>query len=341
MSRRRRIGRPAPKQPSQAPPAIASRPRVDRRWLGRLGPAALLCALVLIGYWPAVHGGFIWDDSVLLSDNAMIKAPDGLYRFWFTTEAHDYWPLTSTTFWAEWRLWGMDPTGYHVTNLALHALEALLLWAILLKLRVGGAYLAALVFAVHPVNVESVAWIAQRKNLLALLFLLLTTLFFLKADTDDEGRGPRPRFGPGGRWYWLSLTAFLLALLAKGSVATAPVLLLLLIWWRKRRVTTGDLVRIVPFAAIAAVLVVVNIWFQTHGNTEPIRAASLGERLLGAGAVPWFYLSKALLPVQLAFVYPQWHVEIGNASCGGFRFSARSACPSCSYGSAGPGVGPS
>jgi len=312
MSRRRRARKSAGSPPEAIPVASAGSPAARRVRLGRLGLAALLCGAVLFGYLPAVHGGFIWDDSVLVTDNPMIKAADGLYRFWFTTEAHDYWPLTSTTFWVEWRLWGSSPTGYHVTNLVLHAIEALLLWAILLKLRVGGAYLAALVFAIHPVNVESVAWIAQRKNLVAMLFLLLATLSFLKTDADQEGHGRRPRFGLGDRWYWLSLAMFLLALLAKGSVATAPVLLLLLVWWRRRRVTTWDLVRVVPFAAIAAALVLVNIWFQTHGGAVPIRTASLGERLLGAGAVPWFYLSKALLPVHLAFVYPQWHVEVGN-----------------------------
>ena len=281
-------------------------------WLGRLGLAALLCGAVWLGYLPALHGGFIFDDQVLLTDSPLIKASDGLYRLWFTTEAPDYWPLTSTTFWVEWRLWGPNPTGYHVTNVALHAIEALLLWAILRKLRMGGAYLAALVFAVHPVNVESVAWIAQRKNLVAMLFFLLATLLYLEADAG-EARIRRRLDRPGvSRWYWLSLAMFLLALLAKGSVATLPILLPLLAWWQRRRVSARDLVRAAPFAAIAAALVLVNIWFQTHGGAEPIRTASLGERLLGAGAVVWFYLSKALLPVHLAFVYPQWHVEVVN-----------------------------
>jgi protein O-mannosyl-transferase len=160
--------------------------------------------------------------------------------------------------------------------------------------------------------VESVAWIAQRKNLVAMLFLLPATLFFLKADTDPAPGGGRLELGRAHRWYWLSLAMFLLALLGKGSVATFPAMLLLLVWWRKRQVSARDLTRVAPFAAMAAALILVNIWFQTHGGTEPIRTASLGERLLGAGAVPWFYLSKAVLPVHLAFVYPQWHVEVGN-----------------------------
>jgi tetratricopeptide (TPR) repeat protein len=277
-----------------------------------VGLAALLCGAVVFSYLPALHGGFIWDDHVLLTESPLIKASDGLYRFWLTTEAPDYWPLTSTTLWVEWRLWGLDPTGYHVTNLALHVIEALLVWAILLSLRIPGAYLAALVFAVHPVNVESVAWIAQRKNLVAMLFFLLATLFYLEDDVGEEG-GRRPLDRPGpSRWYWLSLAIFVLALLGKGSVATLPLVLLLTAWWRRRRVTARDLVRIAPFAATAASLVLVNIWFQTHGSPEAIRSAGLGERLLGAGAVVWFYLSKTLLPVHLAFVYPQWHIEMAS-----------------------------
>jgi tetratricopeptide (TPR) repeat protein len=311
MSRRRKARKPDPPQPGARPAAAPSRPS-RRVWLRRLGLSAVLCGVILLGYLPALHGGFIWDDQVLLTDSPLVKAADGLYRFWFTTEAHDYWPLTSTTFWLEWRLWGREPTGYHVTNLVLHATEALLLWAILSKLRLGGAYLAALVFAVHPVNVESVAWIAQRKNLVALLFFLLATLLFLEADAGEEGEGRR-RAGRGpGRWYWLSLAAFVLALLGKGSVAILPLVLLLLAWWQRRRVTARDLVRVAPFAVVAVALVLVNIWFQTHGGSEPIRTATLGQRLLGAGAVVWFYLSKALLPVNLAFVYPQWHVEVGH-----------------------------
>ena len=278
----------------------------------RLGLAALVCGVVLFGYLPALHGGFIWDDQVLLTDSPLIKASDGLYRLWFTTEAPDYWPLTSTTFWVEWRLWGMNPTGYHVTNMALHAIEALLLWAVLLRLRIGGAYLAALVFAVHPVNVESVAWIAQRKNLVGMLFFLLAILFYLEADREGEGGRRRPDLAGVSRWYWLSLGMFLLALLGKGSVATLPVVLLLLAWWQRRQVTARDLAWVAPFAAIAAALVLVNIWFQTHGGAAPIRTASFVERLLGAGAVVWFYLWKALLPVDLAFIYPQWHIEVGN-----------------------------
>ncbi len=224
---------------------------------------------------------------------------------WFSTEPFDYWPLTNSSFWLEWRLWGMNPVGYHVTNVVLHIAAALLIWLILNSLAIPGAYLAAILFVVHPVNVESVAWIAQRKNTLSMLFFMLSILCYLRGcqpqrTADHESRTTR--------WYWLSLLAFLLAMLSKGSVAILPVLLLGIIWWRCRRITIADCLQLAPFLLIAVVLTGVNIWFQTHGS-EPIRSASFPERLAGAGAILWFYLSKSLLPVNLIFVYPQWHLD--------------------------------
>jgi len=309
MSRRRRdrpsrAPSPAGVVPAPAPPAGAkgSAPRSDRRRI--IASAALLVALVLAAYWPAMRGGFIWDDKGLVSESPLVHAEDGLRRFWTTAEAPDYWPMTSTTFWLEWRLWGADPTGYHVTNVVLHVAEALLVWLLLARLGAGGAFLAALVFAVHPVNVESVAWIAQRKNLVALLFLLPSVLLYLESDERDRaGAAGRARRG-----YWLSLALFALAMLGKGSVATLPGILLLLVWWRHGSLGRRDLARVAPFAVVAFVLVLVNVWFQTRG-TGPLRDASLVERALGAGAVVWFYLSKALVPVGLSFVYPQWSIS--------------------------------
>jgi len=301
---RRSRRQPAPRPAAAAGPATGAAAPGPRR----LALAALLCVLTALCYLPALHGGFIWDDRVLLTENAMVRAQDGLYRFWLTTQAYDYWPLTATTFWVEWRLWGTDPTGYHATNLALHALEALLLWALLARLRVPGAYLAALLFAVHPVNVESVAWIAQRKNLVALLFLEIAVLLYLRSDPDPSAE----KVDLANRWYWLSAAAFVLAMLGKGSAAVLPLILLLVAWWRRGRLARRDVLRVLPFFPIAAGLVAVNVWFQVHG-AGTVREASPIQRLLGAGAVVWFYLSKALLPLRLSFIYPQWHIDARDA----------------------------
>ena len=270
----------------------------------RIGLAALLVAVGLAVYLPSLRNGFVWDDDSFLTKNALIKAPDGLARFWFTTQATDYWPVTSTSLWLEWRLWGLHPAGYHVTNLALHLAEVLLLWSILRRLRIPGAYLAALLFAVHPVNVETVAWIAQRKNLMAMLFYLLSVFWFLRTGWVAP---------PARKWglaYFLSLLAFLLALLSKGSVAPLPLVLLGVIAWQ-RRPQWRDLAGLAPFFAVAAILVGVNVWFQTHGTHEVIRQVDGAQRLLGAAAALAFYLSKAVAPVGLIFVYPQWHVDAG------------------------------
>ncbi len=293
-----------------------------------------------LGYLPSLSGNFILDDDMLLTDNSLIEAADGLYRFWCTTEVLDYWPVTNTTLWIEWRLWGMNSTGYRATNLILHIIDSLLIWIILRKLSIPGAFFAAMIFAVHPVNVESVAWIAQRKNLMAMLFFLMSILCYLRQfSLNCSDNAQRSRHSPCadpahgvrglliGRWYWLSLAAFVLAMLSKGSVAVLPLLLLGIIWWRRTgtvpifapakmglspSVSRWDLLRTAPFFLVAVVLAGVNVWFQTHGAGNEIRIASFAQRLLGAGGVVWFYLYKALLPLSLVFVYPQWNIQADN-----------------------------
>ncbi len=277
----------------------------------------MISALSLLIYWPALQGGFVIDDDVLLTESELVHAPDGLYKFWFTTEPIDYWPITNSSFWLEWRLWGAHPTGYHVTNLILFIADALLVWAVLHVLKIPYAFVAAILFVVHPVNVESVAWIAQRKNVLSLFFFLLSLLCYLWSDstlfTSKKAltrKSPSPEKTMG--WYLLSLLSFVFAMLCKGSVATLPLLLILIAWWRRGHLIQRDFVRTIPFFAVAALLTVVNIWFRGHGPMQSLRDITFLERLLGAAAVVWFYLGKAILPIQLSFVYPQWHISSGK-----------------------------
>jgi tetratricopeptide (TPR) repeat protein len=281
--------------------ALLSFPSRHRAWA-----AALLVGLVLAAYAPVLHNGLVWDDDSSVTQNHFIQAPDGLRSFWFTTRTPDYWPVTASVLWLEWRLWGSSPAGYHAVSLGLHALAVLLLWDILRRRRVPGAYFAALLFAVHPVNVESVAWIAQRKNLLGMVFFLLSILAYLRTRPEE----PQPRPG-SGRWYALSLGAFLLAMLSKGSVAPLPVVLFGVIAWH-RRPGARDVARLAPFFLVALGLAGVDAWFQTHGTGEVIRQAGAIDRLLGAAAAVWFYLYKALLPLRLLFVYPQWQIRAAD-----------------------------
>ncbi len=147
-----------------------------------LGGAVLITIVAFVVYFPALRGGFIMDDDILLSDNTLVRAPDGLHRIWLTTEPFEYYPISYSSLWFEWRLWGKNPIGYRVTNLVLHVAGGLLIWLVLWKLSIPGAYLAALIFVVHPVNVESVAWIAQRRNVLAIVFALLSAFGFIRAE---------------------------------------------------------------------------------------------------------------------------------------------------------------
>ncbi len=271
--------------------------RIGTDWLTL---AKLLVGLTVIAYLPALHDGFVFDDGPLIIMNRLVRAHDGLYRFWFTTEASDYYPLTGTLWWLQWRAFGYQAIGYHAVNILLHAANAILVWLILLRLKVPGAWLAGAIFAVHPVNVATVAWMSEQKSTLSMLFSAVAILLYLRFYEDGRWR-----------WYGFSLTAFLLALLSKTAVVMLPLVLLGCVWWMRGRLRSKDWLCSVPFFVLSLALGLVTVWFQHHRALQGhlVRSDGFPARLAAAGWVPWFYLYKALLPINLTLMYPKWSID--------------------------------
>jgi len=277
-------------------------------------PSTLLKAalIILAGAWiyaPAMHGGWIWDDAAEISQNPVVRDPQGLAKIWVSPVTPDFFPLKTTLQWLLWRRWGANPTPYHFLTLGLHLFSALLFWRLLQKLGLRFAWLGGLLFVVHPLVVESVAWIAELKNTLSLAFLLPAMLAYLEFE-DACARNDKiksTRFG----YYLLSLLLFLLAALSKSSVVMFPFALLLYAWWRRGRIGRKDWIAALPFFAVSLVLGLITVSFQQHRALASwsIPLGGLDSRIAGAGVALAFYFWKSVLPLHLLLMYPQWSVN--------------------------------
>lgn len=278
----------------------------DRRLKNVLIQAAVI---VLAGLWiysPAYHGDWLWDDDVLLTQNATVQSGTltGLLKLWFNPDGIDYFPLSYSLMWLQWQFFGPSPTGYHITTILLHIASGLLLWTLLEKMRIPGGWAAAVLFTIHPVCVESVAWVSETKNTLSLVFFLASCIFWVAQ--DDAQPGPARERG-----YFASLAFFLLAMFAKTSVVAMPVLTLLYAWWKRGRLTMHDTIRAAPMFLVSLVLGLITIQYQ-HGRAiglEELPVGGIASRIAVAGMAILFYLATIVWPVNLLPIYPRWEVD--------------------------------
>jgi len=267
----------------------------------------LLIALVFIAYAPVFGAGFVWDDESHLTQNPCIVGPLGLKEIWTSTRAV-YYPLVLTTFWVLHKFVGLSPLPYHILNVLMHAGSALLLWRLLRQLGVRGAWLGAALWALHPVMVQSVAWVTELKNNQSCLFYLLSIFCFLNWEEQSQTwKSPIK----SALLFSLSLVCFVLATLSKPSVVMLPVVLALCIWWRRGLIGWKDAVPLAPFLLISAFASGWTIWEQKfHASAVgPEWAQTWPERLIIAGRAIWFYLGKLAWPHPLIFIYPRWEIH--------------------------------
>ncbi len=264
----------------------------------------VLFLAVVVAYIPAYFAGFIWDDAVVATENPAFFSTNALLRIW-TTKAADLCPLTVTTFWVEHGLWSENPAPYHVITVLLHAAGAVVLWRVLERLRIPGAWLGATLWALHPVQVASVAWIAEMKNTQSGLFYLLAILFFLRS-LDVRTRTKQ-------RDYGLTLLFTALAMASKSSTIILPLVLALCAWWTEGRCKWRTIASLWPVVVMAILPVLLTLWTQQPTKPEDLQwTRSFLDRLAASGDVVWFYLSKLIFPYPLMMIYPRWQVDASD-----------------------------
>jgi len=280
--------------------------------------ASLFFALVFASYLPALRAGFIWDDDDYVTNNSALHSVSGLKRIWLQIGATDqYYPLVFTTFWIEHQLWGNQPLFYHLNNIILHIAAAFVLFLILRRLQIPCAWFAAALFAVHPIQVESVAWITERKNVLSAFFYMLAIYSCIPMIKDEKNRITQRR-------YFTALGLYLCAVLSKTVAVSMPFITLVLIWWKNKRISLGVLLRMIPLIIIGAAAGLITVWMEKHrvgAAGMPWRLSWL-ERILLAGRVWWFYIFKTIFPYKLAFIYPRWIINAGSLAQYIYPFSA-------------------
>jgi Flp pilus assembly protein TadD len=265
-------------------------------------------ALVLLAYAPAFRAGFIWDDDRHVTANPALRDAHGLAALWTTLDATpQFYPLTHTVLWIQYALWGLNPRGYHVVGALLHAASAVLLWRILRLLKIPGAWLASAVFALHPVHVESVAWITEQKNTVSAVFYLSAARVFL-GWTEGGHRG----------WTRPIVTSllFVAALLSKTVTSTLPIALGIVLWLRHGRIAKRELAWLAPLLGVGAILAAVTRHLERTqvGASGAEWGLTLAERAALAGRIVWFYLGKLAWPGKLIFIYPRWAPDASTLS---------------------------
>jgi len=270
----------------------------------------ILFLSVLAIYSPMLWAGYIWDDDLVVTSNPCIVGPLGIKEIW-TTSAADICPLTLSTFWLEHLIWGLTPGPYHFVNILLHGASTIVLWRVLRTLSLPGAWLGAALWALHPIEVESVAWIAEMKNTESGLFFLLAILFFLKWFKSRDPNNPRASYG---NYAWMLLFSFL-AMASKSSTVVLPVVFCLCAWWIDGRWNWRNLLSTAPMFGMSLAAAAVSIWTQSQqvvasSHAEWIR--TWPERLSTAGDVVWFYLWKIIWPYPLINIYPRWQIDSGQ-----------------------------
>ncbi|MBV8276489.1 MAG: hypothetical protein JO170_14680, partial [Verrucomicrobia bacterium] len=263
----------------------------------------LIVAVGLWVYWPAVHGDWLWDDNMLIRDNTRLRSFHGLYEIWFSASETDYWPLSWTLLWLEWHLWDDQTVGYHLASLGLHLISAFLIWRLLSKLGLRWGWVGGLLFVLHPLAVESVAWMSEIKNTLSLPLFLLSLEALIET---DETNSP---------WaYGRSFLLYLAAMLAKTSVIALPFVFLLYCWWKRARIAWSDFRKIIPFLILAVILGLITLGLQHIHTPDTLADLAINSRgpltrLMGAGMAIFFYLGKFIWPVELLPIYPRWPID--------------------------------
>jgi tetratricopeptide (TPR) repeat protein len=272
------------------------------------GPLFLALALLtLFAYLPALNGDFVWDDQENITHNRTLRDLQGLYRIWSEPTSNvQYLPLTHTSFWIEYHLWGLNRMGYRLVNILLHAGSACLLCLFLQRLNIRGAWMAGILFALHPVATESVAWITERKNTLSGFFCLLALCFYPSLRNTDSLRPKSDKKG-----YGLSLFFYLCALASKQVSCTLTAVIPLLIWYKRGRITKNDLLLLLPWVTAGAAIGLIATGQEIHhvGAQGEEFARSPWERCLIAGRAASFYPRKLLWPTELTFIYPRWSID--------------------------------
>lgn len=262
-----------------------------------------LCVLAAVSYYPASLAQFVWDDYAFTTA-LPVQNLSGIWQIWFqpTTLVHEghYWPIVYTTFWLQHKLWGYSTVAYHVANIVFHIFTSLLLWRLMWRLEISGAWLIAAIFAIHPVHVEPVAWVIGRKDVLAGLFTIACLLTYL-------------RFGQSRRLahYLFALCLYVLSMFCKTTVVTLPVVILIMLWWKNSNLTRHDIFRITPFLLVGGVVTIAN-WLSYSSREVLNFSYTLIEISLFAAQSLWFYATKVLWPTNLAIVYQHWEVGTGN-----------------------------